>query len=205
MGINGADLEHSHVATMTCSVHKHVFEVKTQVDLDLDGEFDVFVFACKSKEERKVWINKLRHMGHSSSINLQTFQTFKLAMNDRRLAVEDKDLDQFEPVFKSKLWKLKSRGDRGTPEHWWEREMWIARNGSLVFWSVREKRELVCYTSSDMSRATVTAIPDAGACRPFAFQVKPRPVNGIEFAPGEFAAPTRELCDQWISKLAALR
>lgn len=206
--IDGAALARSQIIKIKkCSVHEFAFEIKTDLDLDHDGEVDVFVVACRTKDERKTWISKLKQMSRPIAVatNVQTFQNFKLAMTDRRLAVDAKELENFEPVFKSKLWKLKARGDGKTLEHWWEREMWIAKNGSFVYWSVREERELICYTSADLSRAEISPIANEEACRPFAFQVLPHPVNGVEFTAGKFAAETEELRERWLSELAALR
>lgn len=38
--------------------------------------------------------------------------------------------DQFAPLFKAKLWKVKAEGDRKKADDWFEREMWIAKNGA---------------------------------------------------------------------------
>jgi hypothetical protein len=85
----------------------------------------------------------------------------------------------FAPLFKAKLWKLKADGDRKNPEDWFEREMWIAKNGSMVYYSPKEDRELVYYTSADVARATVTAINDGETCRTFVFQVQLPPAGAI--------------------------
>ena len=55
----------------------------------------------------------------------------------------------FEPVFKATLWKLKTDGDRLKEADWFEREMWLAKNGCLVYWSKRDEQELVYYTAQE--------------------------------------------------------
>merc|ERR1712203_1048565 len=113
------------------------------------------------------------HLGESFG---EALQYFKLAVRNRRIKVSDDCREQFCPVFSGKLWKVKAGGERMREEDWFEREMWIAKNGSLVYWSKKEDRELVYYTGHDISRATFTRVPNADSCRQWSFQVHLAPV-----------------------------
>merc|ERR1712217_89571 len=83
-------------------------------------------------------------------------------------------------------------------QDWRERDMWLAKNGSLVYWSEREERELVYYTQQDVATASLAEIPEDRSARPWAFQVSLASVNGIEFTPGEFAAESEETRERWM-------
>merc|ERR1719461_2497646 len=87
--------------------------------------------------------------------NMKTdLENFRQTVKNRRMAVGTNDKEAFAPRFKAMLWKLKAEGDRMNPDHWYEREMWVSKNGSLVYWSKKEDRELVYYTSDDMRQAS---------------------------------------------------
>merc|ERR1719263_1258381 len=86
--------------------------------------------------------------------NIAELRKFVVSVKNRRQKVDETLKEQFEPVFREKLWKLKAEGDKMQEDQWFEREMWIARNGSLVYYSKKEERDLVYYTSADLMRAT---------------------------------------------------
>merc|ERR1740138_108691 len=129
------------------------------------------------------------------------FKTFKLAITNRRLKVGDSQ-DLHEPVFKAQLWKVKGDGDRKNDGHWFKRDMWLSKNGSLVYFSKKDERELVYYTHSDVAKAKVTKIPNEESGRPWSFQVCLPGHDGVEFSPGEFAAESEEMREQWLRELA---
>jgi len=169
----------------------------------------VFGLAAESQQEMDDWIAHFRDAGKHRM--LATFQlgeqmaadlhAFKMTVKNRRLKVDDNHKDQFEPLFKAKLWKLKGDGDSMKEEDWFEREMWIAKNGSLVYFSPKEHSDLVYFTAADVHRANVTAVENGMASKPFAFQVQLPPVAGVEFAPGEFAAESEDMRKQWMCEL----
>merc|ERR1711904_355844 len=86
-------------------------------------------------------------------------QKFVMAVKNRRARVEEDERGQFAPVFSAKLWKVKTGRCRNNEINWVQREMWIARNGSLVYYSTKEARDLVYYTSGDLLRATYSTLP----------------------------------------------
>merc|ERR1712079_352324 len=108
-------------------------------------------------------------------------QAFKMTVKNRRQHIADDNKDQFGPLFKAKLWKLKGDGDSMKEEDWFEREMWIAKNGSLVYYSPKEQEDLVYYTAADVARAKIVAVKDGLAVKRFAFQVQLPPNGDIEF------------------------
>merc|ERR1719454_1018001 len=114
------------------------------------------------------------------------------------MKVDQDAKDQFAPVFKEKLWKLKAEGDKKKESDWFEREMWIGKNGSLVYYSKKEERDLVYYTAADLSRATYSNVPCNESCKPHTFLVHLAEADGVAFAPGEFAANSEEIKAQWI-------
>merc|ERR1712176_1394454 len=105
------------------------------------------------------------------------------AMKNRRLTVCEETRDEFMPVFKSKLWKLKANTDPGQSENWFERDMWISQNGSLVYFSVKEDRDLIYYTPSDLASASFVELDGADSCKPWGFHVILPAEDGVEFTP----------------------
>merc|ERR1719231_1441464 len=117
-------------------------------------------------------------------------RTIQLAIKNRRMAPEEDMKDDFVPVFKASLWKLKQDGDMKKPEDWFEREMWVSKNGSLVYWSKREEKDLIYYTHSDLVKAEVNTVDDSllAETRRNGFEVRLSPQDGFEFIPGYFSA-----------------
>jgi len=174
-----------------------------------EREGDFFGLAAESQEEMDEWITHLKGAGKNQM--LATFrlgegmaaelQAFRITVMNRRQKVADNNKDQFEPKFKAKLWKLKGDGDSMREGDWFERDMWIAKNGSLVYFSPKEHTDLVYYTAADIARAKVVAVEDGKAFKPFTFQVQLPPTGEVEFAPGEFAAESEEMRTKWMSEL----
>merc|ERR1712203_276933 len=125
---------------------------------------------------------------------------FRLNVRNRRLKVDKGESDAYSPMFKGLIWKVKAEGDRMKEEDWFQREMWLARNGSLVYFSKKEDRELVYYTADDLARATFLEIDNSLSFRPWAFQVQLPPYGDVEFVAGEFAAETAEMRSAWIQE-----
>lgn len=193
--------------------------IEPKVSVARDFSFDVKVhddgegslslsFAAETAPELKEWLAKLNQSTKMEllvtmklGIQLQAdLEVFRMQVKNRRLKIDDDDKEKFEPVFQGKLWKVKGEGDRHKELDWFLREMWIAKNGCLVYHSEKEDRNLIFYTAADMSRATCSPIQSGDACKPWAFMVQLPPANGVEFAPGEFAAESEDMCKQWIAE-----
>eukprot|EP00928_Gymnodinium_smaydae_P043598 TRINITY_DN29177_c0_g1_i2.p1 TRINITY_DN29177_c0_g1~~TRINITY_DN29177_c0_g1_i2.p1 ORF type:complete len:655 (+),score=61.42 TRINITY_DN29177_c0_g1_i2:150-1967(+) len=185
----------------------YAFEVV--VSYDTEGmDTSTFTLACDSVEQRAAWMAKLQHnafveMSRTMRLDAKTtdaLNTFKLAVKNRRIKVSENDLDNYEAVFKDSLWKVKAGGQKDREEDWYLREMWIAKNGSLVYFSTKEQRPLVYYTFADIASATFEIIPDEDSCKPYCFQVKLESANNVVFAPGEFAATSEEMRTRWMGE-----
>jgi len=166
----------------------------------------VFVVAATSAEDSEKWLTNLRAATVDAMPSMKLGEGYaeemkQLSVKNRRLKVDTDYKQQYEPIFKATLWKVKAAGDRMLEEHWFQREVWLSRNGSLVYWSHKEHRELVYYTTEDIARAEIKIMPNDSSCKPWAFQVCVAAQDGVEFAPGEFAAESREMRDRWIKEL----
>jgi serine/threonine protein kinase len=205
--IDGTKLTTAAIERISGCARDNAFEVRTAADDDTKENTKIYL-ACETPEELEAWTEKLQKTGKMDMIvtmklgskMAEEIQAFKMNVSNRRIKVEGDAKDQFEPIFKGNLWKLKTEGDRMKADDWFEREMWIAKNGSMVYYSPKEDRELVYYTSQDVVRAQVTIIDDGETCRSCAFQVQLPPVNGVEFAPGVFSAGSDTLRKQWIAE-----
>mmetsp|Transcript_108234 Transcript_108234/g.241623 ORF Transcript_108234/g.241623 Transcript_108234/m.241623 type:complete len:705 (-) Transcript_108234:178-2292(-) len=205
--IDGDKLTKATMQEITGGARNFAFEVSvTDAENDINEKQ---IFACESEDERKLWIKRLSLSAHQDMIVTfqlgekiyEELQAFRMTVKNRRIKVDDNAKDQFEPIFKAKLWKVKAEGDRKKKEDWFLRDMWLAKNGSLVYWSEKESRDLIYYTAADIARASTNKLGDGDAAYPFAFQLQLPPVDGVEFSPGEFAAISEEERSQWLAEL----
>jgi len=187
------------------------FELKIPAKDDKPDE--VGRFACDAESEWKAWqkaitsVATLEIDAGSMRVDagfIKDLRAFKMTVKNRRKAIADNEKAKFEPAFKAMLWKVKQDGDRTKEPDWFEREMWIAKNGSLVYYSKKEEKNLVYYTPEDLARASIKKIPDADSFKPFTFQVCLATHDGIEFTPGEFAAVSAEGQQIWIQEFGKL-
>merc|ERR1711879_33013 len=102
----------------------------------------------------------------------------------------------FEAFFSGKLWKLKTEGDLMKAEDWLNRDFSIAMNGSLIYYSIREGKDLAYYTASDIASSTVSRF-DGKCARRFVFNISLPDMGGVQFEPGVFAAESEEHLKQW--------
>ncbi|CAK0850960.1 unnamed protein product, partial [Prorocentrum cordatum] len=123
------------------------------------------------------------------------------ALKNRRLTVGESAGFDCTPAFRSKLWKLRADSDPGQSANWFERDMWIPQDGSLVYLSVKEERELIYYTPGDLASASIVELDGTDSCKPWGFRVVLPAKDGVEFAPSTFAAESRDLRAQWVERL----
>mmetsp|Transcript_53010 Transcript_53010/g.124215 ORF Transcript_53010/g.124215 Transcript_53010/m.124215 type:complete len:691 (-) Transcript_53010:146-2218(-) len=179
---------------------------KLVVESDEDGGEEYAIFGVESEESYQAWTAKLRAIAlmlSSATLSfgpgmVQALRQFRLEVKNRRRRVHDEHKGDFESEFRGTLWKVKADGDRFREEDWLERDMWISKNGALVYWSVKDERELVYYTANDVAECRIVVLDNSDSCKPWAFQVHLPPHGGVEFAPGEFAAESEELRIKWI-------
>jgi serine/threonine protein kinase len=207
--IDGAKLADAEIEIFNDCIlidgQKPAFKVKYTGEQE--GTTDFVILAVNTQEEYDTWTEKLKG---SSRMDIPTMQLgahvaelrkFIVSVKNRRQKVDEANKEQFAPVFKEMLWKTKAEGDKLKPEDWFEREMWIAKNGSLVYYSKKEERDLVYYTPADLMRATFSMVPAAESCKPFTLLIQLPSSDGVDFAPGEFAANSEDLRAKWIEQL----
>jgi len=206
------DAHHIHGAVISLfkgGAFPHAFQIETKPDHDdhEHHEKDVAIFGCGNVDDLNVWMKNLEQVRDDCMQTLRIdknmadeLRNFKREARNRRMHVKEDESCVFAPAFRSRLWKVKSDGDRTKREDWYERDMWIAKNGSLVYWSKKEEKQLVYYTACDVANAKLVKIPEDKSCLPHAFQVKLPSKDGVEFVPGEFAAESREMYDQWLEE-----
>jgi len=184
---------------------------------DEKGEFESVYFAAADEQMQQKWIHALSNVAHAEEWNEpQTVVTsadfaaelslFKLAVRNRRQTIAGQE-DPFLPTFKALLWKFKQdheEGDHKKASHWYQREMWISHNGSLCYYSQKQKTNLIYYNHVDLEHCTLEELPPHSAARENAFEVNLKQVDGCDFEPGIFAADTPELRRQWIEELQKL-
>jgi len=197
-------LLHSEINPVLDPPKPFSFEIRMKND---SAPEDIILFACDSEQELGTWVEQLKDaptMHHLPTMKLgddlaKDLVTFKLTVKNRRIRVDEDAKDQFAPVHKGRLWKVKAEGDRMKKDDWFEREMWIAVNGSFVYWSKKEERDLVYYTAEDLANASYAKVSDSESFRPWTFQVRLPAKNGVEFSPGEFAALSEDELEHWLT------
>jgi len=197
-----------HAATVSRFVcgdteHEHAFQICTP-DQNL-------VFAAESEDECAKWIEACERVKNDAMRTMrfgggvaQELRKYRLKVRNRRKPVDEDAAEGYKPKLKGFLWKLNSDGDVDAERDWLRREMWLSQNGSLVYWSAKEERELVYYTAPDVATATVEAVSEGSStCPPgsWRFQVQLAPSDrdaDLEMRPGEFAAESREEREAWL-------
>jgi len=202
--VDGAGLADAKISKVPGSCKENTFEIKYKGEDE--EKIETLVFACETPEEYKAWTVKMKS---SIRMDMPTMQLgndmhdlrkFIITVRNRRVKVEEGQEQQFAPVFKAKLWKLKADTDRTSKDNWFEREMWIAKNGSLVYYSVKEERELVYYSPADLLRATYTKLDAKGTALPFPFTVNLPRSGDVEYAPADFACGTDAEREKWLTE-----
>jgi len=201
--VDGAALADASITRVTEScAKKNVFQI--QYKGDDDDKTETLTFACDDTNEYKTWTLKLKSSIRMDmptmklGADMQDLRKFIITVKNRRQKVEGGD--EFSPIYKAMLWKLKADTDRTKKENWFEREMWIGKNGSLVYYSKKEERNLVYYNPADLLRASYKELPGGGSALPFPFQVILPRSGDVEYAPGEFATESKEARDAWLSQ-----
>jgi len=213
--IDGAKLQGAKVTTFADGARDHAFMLETKSEeYETADKEPAMYFACESAEDFIKWKNLLSRAVYMDGFNMtmrlganmkNDLDRFMLTVKNRRIVVGESNKADFEPSFKGKLWKLKAEGDRMKEEDWFEREMWIAKNGSLVYWSKKEERDLVYYTSDDIRKAKFKELDNNMSIRPWPFQIQLQASQDIEFTPGEFAALSEDMRTKWIEEFKSLQ
>jgi serine/threonine protein kinase len=204
------DLVNAQICKISDSSHDHAFTV--QFYSAAEGFTNLQHFAANSQEELAQWVDNISELCHGSVKTLHlgggaadNMKELKMLVKNRRRKIDRDTRDQCKPtLLQDRLWKVKSAGMKTKSEDWVERNMWLAENGSLVYWSAKEERELVYYTTADLAQAIVVPVAGGESVKPHCFSVVLPVHGGVEFVPGEFAAPSEKKRDRWITELRKL-
>jgi len=177
-----------------------------QIDINYknDDQGDEVVYlGLDDMEKAKEWEGKLKSVGTLDPPTMHLgdgvaeLREFVISVKNRRLSVHAGDYEG-KPVFKAMLWKLIADGDKKNEADWRQREMWMSSTGNLVYYSKKDERDLVYFGVGDLQGSQVKKIKTEESCKPFSFQVVLAQRDGVEFAPGEFAADSEELRQGWM-------
>jgi len=201
--VDGSSSKGLRISRHAGAAKEHAFKVRSVSPVLTD-----VVVACESSYHYGVWTTQLLKSGHAHGVPTMRlggsmaseFSAIRLAVKNRRQKVKDGMPGCSSPMFKAKLWKLDTDGDRQQHMRWREREMWLSLNGSFVYWSPKDGEELVYYNALDVSRCVIRRLVNGSAAKPWAFQLQLPEANGVSYAPAEFAAESDEMREHWVSK-----
>jgi len=208
--IDAAKLCGAWITEVPDAAKKYAFEVHTKHDDD-ENNAPCYMFACESAEQYEQWTTKLLSLASLEMLMTvrlgadvaADLSLFKVQARNRRKKVEGLgDKAEFQPIFKSMLWKVKVGGDAKNPQDWFLRDMWLTTNGSFMYWSKREEQELMYYNAEDISCAKISCIPDGDAYHQHAFRIELQSSEAVSFAPGEFAAENDAVLQQWLREFS---
>lgn len=207
--IDGERLRDATIEIREGMAKEFAVEIKCQNSAE-ERKFPRIVLGFDSQEDLNDWMEKTMQVGKLDA--MMTFflgqkmaddvKAFKLAVHNRRLKVEG-NKDGFEIMFREQLWKLRAQGDKTKEEDWFLRDMWLTANGSLVYYSPKEERDLVYYTAADLGNAQVLKAEDPNSLHQHGITLllMPNETTGVEFDPGEFAAESEEAQQKWLEAL----
>merc|ERR1740123_27893 len=207
--IDGERLRDATIETKEGLAKEWAVEIKSQSTSE-DRQFQKIVLGFDTQEDLNEWMEKTMRVGKLDAMMTfflgqkmaEDIKAFKLAVHNRRLKVEA-NKDGFEVIFREKLWKLRAQGDKTNEGDWFLRDMWITANGSLVYYSPKEERDLVYYTAADLGNAQVLKAEDRESLHEHGITLllMPNETTGVEFDPGEFAAESSEAQQKWLEAL----
>eukprot|EP00746_Dinoflagellata_sp_MGD_P047772 gnl/MRDRNA2_/MRDRNA2_218012_c0_seq1.p1 gnl/MRDRNA2_/MRDRNA2_218012_c0~~gnl/MRDRNA2_/MRDRNA2_218012_c0_seq1.p1 ORF type:complete len:655 (-),score=126.24 gnl/MRDRNA2_/MRDRNA2_218012_c0_seq1:19-1983(-) len=161
-------------------------------------------FAAETEKEVEDWMRTIQEHRTSSrnSIDMKKLKELRLTVRNARKHY-DQDAQEYQKKFSGNLWKLVTDGSPTEEKGWRLREMWLAENGSFCYYSEKQKTQLAYHTAEDLKSAKICRFRSE-SCKPWAFEIRLPPKNGIEYEPGIFAAPSQRECNDWVQKLKEL-
>lgn len=149
------------------------------------------------KDKRSPVISCLEHQYIKSGI--VSCHSRRSEVNVRRRVRPPVDENISEPPAHAGLvWKLNHEGDPLRSDHWLQRDMWLARDGSLCYFSKKENRGLVLLDAGRVMNSTVHRL-DSDSVQPHAFQI----LSEV-FEATTLAAESDEQLQSWMKKLKAV-
>jgi serine/threonine protein kinase len=197
--VENEELAQASVLELIACIRGSGFEIKTKRC--------VISLAFDNTKQRKEWAQVLRAMIAGKQppipdkVGPPSSPCLRVECRNRRAVVPSSARRDYEPVFRTVLWKCKQGADRKQRGTWHAREMWISINLHLVYYSVKEDRDLIYYNKDDLSRARILRVKQGQAALPWAFQIIiPPDENGVSFQPGLFAAISEQARERWIQE-----
>merc|ERR1719446_935953 len=100
------------------------------------------------------------------------------------------------------LWKLNQGKDPSDNAMWLQRDMWVANNGSLCYFSIADSKRLVLLDSHRLHEAEITMLPkEANSAKEFAFEIKCSALETDQEETYTFAAQSEEDVADWMRHL----
>lgn len=186
--------------------YPHVFEIQ----LIKEQEEEAVWLATDSPDQIDSWIDAINYWKRNT-FNFQNVFAIRLKVNNRRGEVPAFDKVQYHKVFESKLWKLNQDGDPTKEDDWRLRDMWLAQNGSICYYSRQKQKDLQYHCASDMQYAVVQKLEHRKTVRgeevlisakKHAFTISLPSKGEMEYEPSVFAAQSEEECDEWIKEIS---
>jgi len=197
-----AAMEHAFTIRLPNTEHEYIEEYET-VYLACETEADLTKWMHTFEKVTRFEYQDIKSIEMTCGI-LREMHQFQLQVKNRRENL-DSDGADFNSVYSSLLWKLNQEGDPLDATHWTQREMWVAKNGSLCYVSLKDSKKLQYFTEDDMGHVEINVVEGAAAFYPYAFKIQLPAADGLEFAPAYFAALSEESRDNWIKNLMLKR
>eukprot|EP00932_Pfiesteria_piscicida_P008487 SRR837773.1892.p1 GENE.SRR837773.1892~~SRR837773.1892.p1 ORF type:complete len:349 (+),score=92.59 SRR837773.1892:43-1089(+) len=109
------------------------------------------------------------------------------------------DPSNLSPMFKGTLWILQKDSNAMVFANWTRRDMWIAHNHSLCFYSLKDNKRMVLISAAQLTGAGLEMFPQS--VKDFAFTVVCHPKEDEEAETFVLAAENAEELEQWMDKL----
>jgi hypothetical protein len=196
-------LDGAVISDFTSGMRKWAFQIRIDCP---DVPNHVHIFACNSEQERDKWKDVLERVAGgdiqakicSGSLMVHHCVHLQLHVANHRKHIEHTAGEHFEPFFRSLLWKLKIDGDPLEDSHWFRRDTWLSKNGTLAYWSERENQELIHFGRMDMLRLSVRKVSNKDSAKAWAICLSLPPCGDLEFSPSLFAAESLEQREEWL-------
>lgn len=224
--IDGKSLASAEINLLPTAGMQNAWEIKLHPDRSEGAFAVVHKLACKTEEERTMWVQTLTRHRSECAVALHGDQWktaiagLRSTLGASRAKADRARSEELAPAFRSNLWKLTKTGDSKKPEDWNYLDVWISTNGSLVYWSDEEEREVLCYSAAELKRARVEAVEGGSTCHLYVFSVlldfsalmRPRVAGRLKAltrgtlsavqAPTVFATECKQHYERWMGELA---
>merc|ERR1719356_909843 len=124
-----------------------------------------------------------------------------IARRQRDRPEDETDWSVQKPLYKGLLYKLNTGGNMEKDDQWIQRDMWIAHNHSLCYFSKKEEKRLVLIDAVKLNTANITVVKGKSAKNhAFEIQIK-RDEDDSQLDVMRLAAENDSVMKEWIRKL----